>query len=351
MLDQVKELLQDTPELVKNQSKDPALLEVVKDLVSGGMGGDYVLDEKQLLWYSPVGSAPRLAIPQSLKAGIMALVHTTYGHPGVARTILLVQQHYHWPTMKKDLREYVLSCGCRRRKSSSSHRVAMLPARFLRPWDVLEADVLDIHEKSKSDNRYLLLAIDGTSKFAFAFPLKTKEAEGIALKLLELVTLFGIPRSIRSDQGSEFKAEAVSHLCRWLKVPIDYGPTDHPRAQGTVERLGGWLQGVLAELCSKWSSRWDSFVQPALWLHRTTPDPRLPGSPTPFRLLFGRNVRTQIEAVSPELDGSDLMDTGLHSLIANKQEDWRQVLKTDTYQRAPQATRDRERTRINDAIV
>ena len=63
----------------------------------------------------------------------------------------------------------------------------MLPARFLRPWHVLEADVLDMHEKSKSDNRYLLLVIDRASKFAFAFPLKTKEAEGIALKLLELV--------------------------------------------------------------------------------------------------------------------------------------------------------------------
>ena len=81
----------------------------------------------------------------------------------------------------------------------------MFPARFLRPWDVLEADVLDMHEKSESDNRYLLLVINRASKFVFAFPLKTKEAEGIALKLLELVTLFGVPRAIRSDLGSELK--------------------------------------------------------------------------------------------------------------------------------------------------
>ena len=99
--------------------------------------------------------------------------------------------------------------------------------------------MLDMHEQSDSDNRYLLLVIDRASKFAFAFPFKSKGAEGIALKLLELVALLGVPRAIRSDSGSEFKSESVSHLCRWLKVTIDYGPIDHPRAQGTVERLGG----------------------------------------------------------------------------------------------------------------
>ena len=81
MLDLVRERLQDTPELVKSQSMDPKLSEIVKDLVNGGTGGDYVLGDKQLLWYSPVGSPPRLAIPLSLKAGIMGLVRTTYGHP------------------------------------------------------------------------------------------------------------------------------------------------------------------------------------------------------------------------------------------------------------------------------
>ena len=89
----------------------------------------------------------------------------------------------------------------------------------------------------------------------------------------------------------------------------------------------------------------------ALWLHRTSPDPRLPGSPTPFRLLFGHDVHTQIEAVPPDLDNSELMGTDLHSLIANKQEDWRHVLKSETYQRALQATRDQERTRANNSIA
>ena len=39
----------------------------------------------------------------------------------------------------------------------------------------------------------------------------------------------------------------MKHLC-WLRVLIDYGPAAHPRAQGAVERVGGWLQEVLLEL-------------------------------------------------------------------------------------------------------
>ena len=54
----------------------------------------------------------------------------------------------------------------------------------------------------------------------------------------------------------------VKHLCQWLRVSIDYGPTNHPRAQGAVERVGGWLQEVLSELSKSWPRIWDRFVLP-----------------------------------------------------------------------------------------
>lgn len=107
----------------------------------------------------------------------------------------------------------------------------MLPTRFIRPWDMLGLDVLDMHERSKSKNPYLLFVVDRASKFSFSFPVETKEAVAVARKMLELLMLFGVPRSTRSDRGSEFRAEVVSHLCRWLKVPIDHESVDHHRAQ------------------------------------------------------------------------------------------------------------------------
>ena len=177
--------------------------------------------------------------------------------------------------------------------------------------------------RSEAGNKHLFVIVDRASKFLFAYPLPNKTAENVAKKLLELLQTFGIPLSLRSDPGTEFTAEVVQHLCKWLNVTIDYDPTDRPRAQGAVERLGGWIQETLVELCKTWSRRWDEYVQPALWLHRTTPDPCLPAKATPFLLLFGRNCRTQMDATfpSPNGEGTD----GLHNLIADKSENLRQV--------------------------
>ena len=108
--------------------------------------------------------------------------------------------------------------------------------------------------RSEAGNRLLLVVVDRASKFLFAYPLPNKRAEGVARKLLELLLTFGIPLSLRSDPGTEFTAEVVQHFCKWLNVAIDYGPTDHPRAQGAVERLGGVdtrnPRGTLQELAS-----------------------------------------------------------------------------------------------------
>ena len=70
--------------------------------------------------------------------------------------------------------------------------------------------------------------------------------------------------------------------------------------------------------CESWPRRWDEYVQPALWLHQTTLDPRLPSKATPFRLLLGRDCRTQMGATSPSPDDEG-MDR-LHNLIADESE-------------------------------
>ena len=230
MVQRIADLLRKPQELMARQREDSHLLEKVGDLNNGGTGGEYVTDDDGLLWYAPSGSILRLAIPRSLVPGVLAFVHTTYGHPGVARTTELMQGKYHWTSLKIDVR---------RLKKSTNQCIAMLPARFLKPWEVLEMDIHDMGARSEAGNQHLLVIVDRASKFLFAYPLPNKSAEGVAKKLLDLLLTFGIPLSLRSDPGTEFTAEVAQHICKWLNVAIDYDPTDHPRAQGAVERSGG----------------------------------------------------------------------------------------------------------------
>ena len=131
----------------------------------------------------------------------------------------------------------------------------MTIGRALQPWDELQMDILRIDVPSQSGHMYILLVVDRASKFPFGFPLESKKADGVARRLLELCLTFGVPKCISCDGGKEFTAEVVAHVCRWLNAEIRYGPADHPRGQGAVERLGGWLQEMLSELCKTWPDR------------------------------------------------------------------------------------------------
>ena len=110
-------------------------------------------------------------------------------------------------------------------------------------------DIHDMRASSEAGNKHILVIGDRASKFLFAFPLPNKTADNVAKKLRELLSTFGIPLSLRSGPGTEFAAEVVKHLRKWLNVTIDYGPPDRPKGSRNCREVGGWIHETLAELC------------------------------------------------------------------------------------------------------
>ena len=325
-IDRALQSLTNTPDLVKKQIDDHVLGEVRAALLRGDAtdGERYSVDDQELMWYSNLVGKMVLAVPRCLVPEVLALVHSLHGHAGVASTLALVRERFYWPSIARDTKEYVLSCGCRRRKRSNSQKTAMMPGHPVEPWEVLEMDLLKMGATSLAGNSHLLLVVDKGSKFPFAFPIPSKEAEGVARHLLQLCLMFGVPHAVRTDGGGEFNSTVVKHLCRWLHADIDFGPADHSRAQGAVERLGGWMQEVLAELCTAWPDRWDEYVSPACWIKRTLPDPTLPSSMTPFELLFGRSPRTSLDTLVPRLDDTE-STRGLENFVERRRQNLREV--------------------------
>ena len=84
----------------------------------------YLIDNQSLLWLEceRIGVFARkmsvLAVPQCSVPDLLALVHCQHGHLGVARTLSLLRDRFHWPGIGRHTRNYVCSCGCRRRKRS-----------------------------------------------------------------------------------------------------------------------------------------------------------------------------------------------------------------------------------------
>ena len=322
-------LLSDSTALAQRQQDDDVLAQVCKDLLTKGnrTGGDdlrcYSTDESGVLWYEQEGRKMPV-IPQAMVPDAIALVHLFHGHAGVGSTLHLVRRYFFWPHMARDVRQYVLSCPCRRRKRPVSRRIAMLPGRSFEPWDELQMDILKFDVPSQSGHVYVLLVVDRASKFPFGFPLANKQAINVARKLLDLFLTFGVPLCISCDGGREFTADVVKHVCRWTQADIRFGPSDHPRGQGAVERLGGWLQEMLSELCKSWPDRWDEYVSPALWMKRTLPDVSLPSNMSPFELLFGRRPRTSLDTLVP---GAGVTDNtkGLDNFVEQRRQNLLEV--------------------------
>ena len=118
--------------------------------------------------------------------------------------------------------------------------MAMVPARLLWPWEVLEMDLQDMKQVSSTGTRHRLVVVDRASRFLFAYPLEPKDSVGVARKLLEMLLTFEVPLPITTDAEGEFTGKVVTHLCQWVRVELDHGPTDHPCSQGAVKTMG-WL--------------------------------------------------------------------------------------------------------------
>ena len=83
---------------------------------------------------------------------------------------------------------------------------------------------------------------DRASDFVFTYPLRNNTAERVVKQFLNLLLTVGTYLLLCIEQGKEFTDEEMTHLLKWLYMAIDYGPTDHPRVQSTVERPVGRAQ-------------------------------------------------------------------------------------------------------------
>ena len=49
-------------------------------------------------------------VPASLRIKVLKGVHDEAGHQGQQRTLYLARQRFYWPTLDKDVKEYVRHC-------------------------------------------------------------------------------------------------------------------------------------------------------------------------------------------------------------------------------------------------
>ena len=99
----------------------------------------------------------------------------------------------------------------------------------------------------------------------------------------------GLPKSIQSDQGSNFTSGLFQEVMYELGIEQYTSSSYHPESQGALERLHHTLRNLIKTYCLDFEKDWDEGVHLLLFATRETVQGTLGFSP--FELVFGRTVR------------------------------------------------------------
>lgn len=137
-------------------------------------------------------------------------------------------------------------------------------------------------------NRYLLVAVDPFSKWIEAALSPSLQSWRVAEFLYNsVITRWGKPRYVRTDNGSEFKG-SFSRLCVSLGIAHHHITVMNSKANGQAERTIRTFKDVFRRgRTQEEASYWSNHMAPALAMLRFTPS-RMTGL-SPFAVATGRH--------------------------------------------------------------
>jgi hypothetical protein len=128
----------------------------------------------------------------------------------------------------------------------------------------------------------------------------------------EIITRFGCPKFLMSDQGTHFINKTVEALNEEFAVHHQKSTPYHPQANGTIKAFKKILEIALTKICSVNKDDWDLRLPVVLWAYRTTCKKLT--MQTPFKFVYGLEVVVPMEYLVPRLRIAsfiDIDDTGI----------------------------------------
>ncbi|KAF1319591.1 polyprotein, partial [Globisporangium splendens] len=277
-------------------AKDPAFEKVWKSLTPDSTFVKF----NGLLFLKTSNSVFRLCVPSDKKLITQVIMEfhdaPTSAHPGIRRTQLKTAQWYYWPTLDKDIKEYVNSCEtCARWKSSNRMKNGLLMPIPV-PQECWEVVSMDFIVKLPVSNGYdaIFVAVDKLSKRAKYAPTHTtSNAEDTARVFFDAVVRHhGVPKIIISDRDPKFISDFWKSLMKIMGIKLSMTTSHRPQADGQTERQNLVLEDALRCVVSYHGDDWNRHLGTIEYAHATLVN--VSTKMSPFELDTGRKVSNLI---------------------------------------------------------
>ena len=248
----------------------------------------------------------QLVVPPSMQHQVIQVMHNGEegAHAKAWRTYHKIRERYWWPSLHRDVQQYVRQCPvCQLHGASQSQAPIAGHFRATRPGQVWVSDLVHV-VTSSGDYSYMLVSVDVFSRYVEIVPLKgtivsTTEGGKLTTRsapnsretaqafMSSVVQHWGTPAQIITDGGSEFKLH-FDAMCEALRVNHHLSTPHHSSGHGTVERCNRTVIDTIAKLVNDNDTHW----------HTSVPWCQLAYNASPQRSLFqtGGGVLSPAEA-------------------------------------------------------
>jgi hypothetical protein len=283
----------------EEQAKDEHIREIISEIVNSN-SKETTFKHRQFVIingvlykksFNPHKNNRRIVLPKHLHNEIMSALHDPplSGHLGRNKTLNRINSRFYWDKMKDDIFEYVDSCiKCQTIKRKPNRRAQLQHIKASKPFQILGIDVSGPFTTTNAGNTYIITAICYFSKFCISKAIKDFTATTTAKFIFEeIICKYGVPEQILTDQGRNFEAELIKHLCLFLGVDKLRTTSYHAKANGEVERFNKTLKTMLATYVNNHHRDWDIFLQQVVFAYNTSTQESTRLSP--FKIVFGHD--------------------------------------------------------------
>ncbi|CAM4981831.1 unnamed protein product [Rotaria socialis] len=234
-------------------------------------------------------------VPQGeLRQTILKIYHDTAAngaHFGRDKTLHKIKTRYFWPSMYKDIDNYIKSCilcaqyNPRRHKTPGKLRPIEPPDGV---WQLVSMDFHGpINPASRRGNKYIISLTDILSKFMVTKAVRDNTAQ-TAVKFLkeDIISKFGTPKCILTDNGTHFTSSMMNELIKQIGSTHLYSTPYHHQTNGQVERYNSTMDSKIAALSNLRKTDWDDQLPFVTFnynasIHSSTKQ-------IPFEMMYGR---------------------------------------------------------------
>ena len=204
--------------------------------------------------------------------------------------------------MSQALLRAVANCGRCIQYEAKGQLPPMQPIICTEPMELVHIDYVGMEVTVATDKKpvvqNVLVVVDHFTHYVQAFVTKNNTARTTARVLYNnYFSVFGFPRCLMSDQGTEFCGKVIAAVCSLLGVEKIRATPYHLQTKRAAERVHQTLQRMIGKLELEKRRKWPAHIGSIIIAYNSTRS--LVTGYSPYYLMFGRRPQLPIDLLFP----------------------------------------------------